>query len=183
MTTLLKKFLVSAVTVVVSIVVVITIQVIIQYDGSFLKYNHKYKELKTPVDVSSFMISDIAGEKRTLAEFKGKPTLVMFWATWCKYCKQDMPKVAQFKADHPKLKAHLLPIAVATDDASSVVRFFSDVEPRILNPYINDTNAILKQLNIPGVPAYVLINAEGFAVATLRPNWGSGDVERLIVGH
>ena len=31
----------------------------------------------------------------SLEQFKGKPVLVVFWATWCSYCKAEMPRLKQ----------------------------------------------------------------------------------------
>ena len=38
-----------------------------------------------------FTVYDIAGRRVNLSDFKGKPIIVNFWATWCKYCVLEMP--------------------------------------------------------------------------------------------
>jgi peroxiredoxin len=39
----------------------------------------------------TFTITDINGKEFNSAEFKGKVVFVVFWATWCPYCREEMP--------------------------------------------------------------------------------------------
>ncbi len=34
---------------------------------------------------------DLAGNKVSLADFKGRPVLLTFWATWCTACQDELP--------------------------------------------------------------------------------------------
>ena len=38
-----------------------------------------------------FTVVDANGREVKLSDFRGKPTVVNFWATWCGYCTQEMP--------------------------------------------------------------------------------------------
>ena len=51
----------------------------------------------TGTDVSQVAFRDVAGNHRTLAEFKGKVVLVDVWATWCPPCRKSLPEVADMQ--------------------------------------------------------------------------------------
>ena len=61
----------------------------------------------------AFTLVDVDGKKVSLADYKGKPVLVNFWATWCAPCKLEMPWFEEF---HKKY-ADLVILGVASDDA------------------------------------------------------------------
>jgi len=52
-------------------------------------------------------LKNLAGESVTLSDFQGKPTLLIFWATWCPYCKKLLPGIEEL---HEKYHAQGLKI-------------------------------------------------------------------------
>ena len=47
-----------------------------------------------------FTLVDLTGKKVSLAEFKGRPVVVNFWATWCGPCKLEMPWFEEFSGKY-----------------------------------------------------------------------------------
>jgi thiol-disulfide isomerase/thioredoxin len=66
-----------------------------------------------------FTLVDLEGKKVSLADLKGKPVLVNFWATWCAPCKLEMPWFEEF---HKKYADQgLVILGVSADDASKKI--------------------------------------------------------------
>jgi peroxiredoxin len=70
-----------------------------------------------------FAVKDMNGADVKLADFKGRPLIVNFWATWCGPCKEEIPAlvqlVDQFKADR------LAVLGVSTDDKPDELKKFA----------------------------------------------------------
>jgi thiol-disulfide isomerase/thioredoxin len=45
----------------------------------------------------SFTLTDMSGKKVSLADYKGHPVIVNFWATYCGPCKLEMPWFEEFR--------------------------------------------------------------------------------------
>ena len=48
-------------------------------------------QLKVPQPAPNFRLIDLDNKIHTLAEYRGKPLIINFWATWCKPCREELP--------------------------------------------------------------------------------------------
>ncbi len=64
----------------------------------------------------AFTLVDLDGKKVSLADFKGKPVFVNFWATWCEPCKLEMPWLEDFSKKYKP--QGLVMLGISTDDGS-----------------------------------------------------------------
>ena len=62
------------------------------------------------------------GRTGSLESLRGKVVLVNFWATWCPYCRKEMPAMQSFYQDHQAQGFEIL--ALSTDDDVSKVKSY-----------------------------------------------------------
>ncbi|MGE5027852.1 MAG: TlpA family protein disulfide reductase [Betaproteobacteria bacterium] len=62
------------------------------------------------------------GRPFRLEQLRGKVVLVNFWATWCPYCRHEMPAMERFYRDYRGRGFEIL--ALSQDDAPDAVRQF-----------------------------------------------------------
>jgi thiol-disulfide isomerase/thioredoxin len=63
-----------------------------------------------------FELMDLQGKKVSLAQYKGRPVVVNFWATWCGPCKVEMPWFEEFRTKYAGQGLEVLGLA---DDADA----------------------------------------------------------------
>ncbi|WP_305794655.1 TlpA disulfide reductase family protein [Granulicella sp. L46] len=64
----------------------------------------------------AFTLTTIDGKKVSLSDYKGRPVLVNFWATWCGACKLEMPWFEEFQQKYGSQGFEIL--GIAQDDAA-----------------------------------------------------------------
>lgn len=64
----------------------------------------------------AFTLTTLEGKKVSLADYKGRPVLVNFWATWCGPCKVEMPWFEEFRKQYAAQGFEILGL---TDDADA----------------------------------------------------------------
>jgi thiol-disulfide isomerase/thioredoxin len=63
------------------------------------------------------------GGKLVMANLRGKPLLINFWATWCVPCIRELPALQRFQRDHAALGWQVL--ALAVDQPVPVLEFIA----------------------------------------------------------
>jgi peroxiredoxin len=113
----------------------------------------------SPAPASTFVLLD--GSTRTTADFKGKVTLVNFWATSCTTCVAEMPELI---ATHQKYRARgfeTLAVAMSYDPPSYVVNF-SETRRLPFKVAIDNTGAVAKAWgDVQLTPTTYLVNKRG----------------------
>jgi thiol-disulfide isomerase/thioredoxin len=126
-------------------------------------------------------LRDLKGVQHKLADYRGKPVVLNFWATWCVPCASEMPLLSEMQT---RYKGKILFIAASIDD--------EDVKPRIggfIKKHKGDaltvmTGATLDTLEDFGVaqamPGTVFIDAEGNIVDRVSGALKRADLEQRL---
>ncbi len=108
-------------------------------------------------------VTDLEGKKHQVSEFLGEgPVLLNFWATWCKPCLAELPKIEEFQKEWAE-KSGLKLITVSIDDPRSQKQIKPFVHRHGFEfPVYTDSNQeALRKLGGRGVPFNVLIGTKG----------------------
>jgi thiol-disulfide isomerase/thioredoxin len=69
---------------------------------------------------------DLAGYNKLLADHKGKPLLITFWATWCEPCRDEFPIINQIARDYASKGLVVLGVDMDDDSAVNLIQHFLD---------------------------------------------------------
>ncbi|RXZ44592.1 TlpA family protein disulfide reductase [Crenobacter cavernae] len=112
--------------------------------------------------------ADLSGRPVSLDVFKGKVTVVNFWATWCAPCREEMPMLDKVARE---LKGRgMTMVGIALDQPAEVRPFVKQL--KISYPvWMGDANTmnVMRGLGNPsgGLPYTVVLDRDGKVVARL----------------
>lgn len=69
--------------------------------------------------LADFSVETMSGDTWTLSEQRGKPVVLVFWATWCGPCKKEMPALAELLNNRPDWPVSFLAVSVDDDRAAA----------------------------------------------------------------
>ena len=70
-----------------------------------------------PTQLPNISLADPAGIKHALSEWKGRPLLINFWATWCAPCRREIPLLKALRKERAADGVEIVGIAVDFRDA------------------------------------------------------------------
>lgn len=68
-------------------------------------------------------LPDLVGTAQDIAQWRGRPMLVNFWATWCAPCVKEMPDLDRLQAEFPGVAF----VGIGIDSAPNMVAFVEKV--------------------------------------------------------
>jgi thiol-disulfide isomerase/thioredoxin len=129
-------------------------------------------------------LAGIDGQVHALADYRGRPLIINFWATWCPPCIAEMPMLSAFDAGQAPDGPRVIGIAL---DAPERVRVFLSRTPigyPILLDVPDDDDASVVLGNTRGVLPYsVLVDADGRILATHVGEFSRASLERWLARH
>jgi thiol-disulfide isomerase/thioredoxin len=129
----------------------------------------------------AFQFRDAQGQPLTMAVFRGKPTLVNLWATWCAPCIVEMPSLDRLAAR----EGDALNVVALSQDMGGrdlVTQFFAQRGFRELQANLDPQMQFMSELRLDTLPTTILYDAEGREVWRMvgLADWESERVARLL---
>ncbi len=109
----------------------------------------------------AFELVTFAGEAYSRDSLKGRPALLVFWASWCPVCQKELPVVGRFyEKDRP---AQLRMISIGFSDLRGKIEGYVKAHPdTFVFPTAFDVdNDVAQAFKITATPTFVLLDAQG----------------------
>lgn len=113
-----------------------------------------------------FVAADLAGRPVALADYRGEPLLLHFWASWCSVCSAEQASIDAIADDHA-----LLGVAMQSGDAAQVRAHMAREGLGFRN--LNDPRGELAaRYGVTAVPATFILDGEG-GIRFVERGWSS----------
>lgn len=129
----------------------------------------------------SLKLHDLKGAPHTLEDYRGKPVLLNFWATWCVPCAAEMPLLNEMQKQY---QGKIVFIAASIDDEDvkpQVGAFIKKHQGEALTVMMGATLDTLDDFGVnQGMPGTVFIDADGKIVDRLTGALKRPDLEQRL---
>ncbi|WP_169567001.1 TlpA family protein disulfide reductase [Sneathiella limimaris] len=135
-----------------------------------------------PEPIAEFSFVDAEGKTHQISDFQGKTILLNFWATWCGPCKEEMPSIDRLQGEMGSDEFEVLTVSHDLQGIERVVKFFKALKIENLTPYNDKTIKSGRVTGVFGLPATLILNAEGEEVARMvgPAEWDSEEAKEFL---
>ena len=128
-----------------------------------------------------FTVSDLNGNEVHLSDYKGKPIVINFWATWCSPCKMELP---DFQSAYEKYGDDIVFMMInLTDgyrDTVDTVKEFCNTNGYTFPVFFDTQYTASEAYSAYSIPTTVAINIDGEIIDTRIGTMSSRDIESLM---
>lgn len=101
------------------------------------------------------------GKAVSLAKFKGKPVLVVFWATWCPPCRREIPSLKEIHAKYGAKGLQIVSVGISYRQSREAVAEFKGKNALPYEVLWDAEGLAAKDYAISSVPTNILVDSDG----------------------
>lgn len=137
-------------------------------------------EIRSPLigkPAPSFSLREVGtGRTIDIAQFRGKPVIINFWATWCGPCWEEHPVLVAGARNHADVQF----VGVVFQDTEEKIRGFLDERGSSYPTVVDDRGKTAIAYGVAGVPETFFLDANGVIVAKYSGPLSSSDLEQEL---
>lgn len=108
-----------------------------------------------------FTVIDADGNEVRLSDYKGKPVVLNFWATWCYYCKEEMPDFQEAFEKYPDVQFLMVNATDGIQETEQDARAYIAEQGFRFPVYFDTRGEAVTAYYVTGLPATYFIDKEG----------------------
>jgi thiol-disulfide isomerase/thioredoxin len=143
--------------------------------ASFFIYRKIAGRYVPEIALSSLQLKDLQGRDILLSNFKGKPLIINFWATWCGPCRQELPVFEKMKEKYRDQVFFLL----VSDESIETIKNFN-----VSNKYsltIVQSEEKLGSIGFPSVPFTYFYDKNGRLVIKKKDTISEDELNEYVL--
>ena len=106
-----------------------------------------------------FELYDLDGDAHKLSDYRGKPVLLNFWATWCGPCRSEMPHLEEVYSEWKD--EGLTFFAVNVGESSTEVIPFMEYYGFNMPVLLDNARTVMRKYGVSGIPTTYFVDEDG----------------------
>ena len=115
------------------------------------------------IEAPNFTFTLLDGNKVKLSDYRGKPVVLNFWATWCPPCREETPVLVKV---FDKYDGDVQFLGVIQNDTKESAAKFAQEYKMNYPSGLDSTGDISNAYKIAGIPTSFFINSDGTVKAS-----------------
>lgn len=137
----------------------------------------------TPVRsaAENLVLTDLAGQRVTLHELRGKVVVLNFWATWCEPCVKEMPLLVEVATRYKDRGMVVVAASLDDDDARPTVEEIAGLLGEAVEVWVGASLVDMEKMQLgSALPATAVIDRNGVIVVTKRGALQPGSLDAAL---
>lgn len=119
-------------------------------------------ESLTDIEKYSFTLKDNHGNDVTLSEYKGKTVVLNFFATWCTYCKMELPSLEEINNTRDDIVIFLVATPdIGNEGSKDYIESFMEENGYSMTVLYDETGEVVSKYNVSGLPTSFFFKPDG----------------------
>ena len=119
-------------------------------------------ETLTDIEKYSFTLKDNKGNDVTLSEYKGKTVVLNFFATWCTYCKMELPSLEEINSTRDDIVIFLVATPdIGNEGSKEYIESFMEENGYSMTVLYDETGEVVSKYNVSGLPTSFFFKPDG----------------------
>jgi thiol-disulfide isomerase/thioredoxin len=136
-----------------------------------------------PKPLPEIVFYDRHGKEHRMSEFRGKPVMINFWASWCPPCRKEMPEIAKLQEKYLSRGFTVLAISEDYKGYDWAWQALRTLGAQNLELFMDTGQQAIRQIDPkPALPITILVNRHGEEVARLTgpADWFAPQAQAVI---
>ena len=108
-----------------------------------------------------FAATDLRGQRQSLKQYRGQVVVLHFWATWCPYCRGEIPKLLEVYRHGETQDVTVLAVSVDRDVEQLAAFVTQATLPYIVIPDARSDTSLADLYGVQGIPVTYVLDRDG----------------------
>lgn len=105
-----------------------------------------------------FVLQDLSGRDVRLSDFRGRPVIINFWATWCPPCREEMPRIQKF---YRRFADRIVVLGIDVGESRDQVKRFVEKAGFAWTFLLDTDTKVTERYAVFAIPATFFLDSKG----------------------